>query len=219
MNKRTFEREVPDGYELRKHINANSKRIGLVFNLVSIALCAVVIFVSLAIFKIFESSPNPIFVFIGVFAGIVLMLAYMVLHELVHGIAYKISTGERLKFGISWSCAYCGVPNIYVYRKYALLAVLAPVVLFTVIFMPLMVLCILLTGGCRSEIATASYYALSVLLGMNIGGSAGDFYLAFLLLFKIKGKDTLIRDTGPEQYIYVRDFYENEKKEEWSGEA
>ena len=205
MNKRSFERDVPKGYKLSKHINAEEKLFGIVLNLVAIVLCAAVVFASVALFRRFAGASDIFYVFIGVGIGGILLLIYTVLHELVHGVAYKLATGERLKFGISWSCAFCGVPRIYVYRKYALIAVLLPVIFFTVILIPLMALCIVLSDGASSGFATVVYYALSIVLGMNIGGSSGDVFLAFLLFFKYRRSDTLIRDTGPEQYIYERD--------------
>ncbi len=206
MSKHSFEREVPDGYRLVKHINATAKLFGIVFNLVTILLSFTVIFSCAVIFRSFVDSPNSIYAFVGISVGGFLSLIYVVLHELLHGIAYKIATGEKLKFGLSWSCAFCGVPSIFVYRKYALLALLLPLVSFTLILLPLMAVCIIFVGGSHSLLATVAYYALSVLLGINIGGSTGDMYVAYLLLFKFKRSDTLIRDIGPEQYIYVRDF-------------
>ena len=48
------------------------------------------------------------------------------------------------------------------------------------------------------------YTALITLLGLHLGGCSGDIYFASLLLFKFKSPDTLARDTGPEQFIYVK---------------
>ena len=41
------------------------------------------------------------------------MVLYMVLHELTHGLFYKIFTHEKLKFGMTLTVAYCGIPRIY----------------------------------------------------------------------------------------------------------
>ena len=122
-------------------------------------------------------------------------LRQIVLHELVHGIAYKTLTGEKLTFGISWSCAYCGVPNIYTYRKTAIISVMAPLVVFSVLFV--IALAILYS------ISPLYYLAVAFVFGMHLGGCSGDIYVLYLLLTKFKNKKTLMRDTGPEQFFYI----------------
>ena len=132
---------------------------------------------------------------IAMMVFIVAMLAYIVLHELVHGIAYKWLTGEKLTFGISWSCAFCGVPNIYVKRRVALIACAAPLLVFSVIMLPLTVLL---------YFVDPLYYLLSALVfGLHLGGCGGDIYIILLMLFRYRNPETLVRDTGPEQTIYV----------------
>jgi len=124
------------------------------------------------------------------------MLAYIVLHELLHGLGYKITTHERLTFGISWSCAFCGVPKIYVYRKTAMIALILPLLTFTLILLPLSVLLFFY--------ASSVVYTLSVLLfAIHLGGCVGDIYVLLLLSFKYRSKFTLINDTGPMQTIYI----------------
>ena len=119
----------------------------------------------------------------------------MVLHELIHGAAYKKLTGEKLTFGMSWSCAFCGVPNIFTYKRCALISVLAPFVIFSLIFIPLTV---------ALYFVDTHYYLLSaLLLGLHLGGCCGDLYVSLLLLFKFKNKKLLMRDTGPEQFFYL----------------
>ena len=120
------------------------------------------------------------------------MFVYLVLHELVHGIVYKLMTREKLTFGISFSCAYCGVPDVFVTKKTALSALVAPFAVFTVAF--------------ALPIAFVGDYAalfLSFLLVLHFGGCSGDLYDMILLLFVIKG-DVLMKDTGPKQTFYVR---------------
>ena len=53
-----------------------------------------------------------------------MLVLYILLHELVHGAAYKLLTGRKLTFGLTLSVAYCGVPDIFVYRNAALAALL-----------------------------------------------------------------------------------------------
>ena len=121
------------------------------------------------------------------------LIVYLVLHELVHGAAYKLLTGQKLTFGLTLSVAFCGVPEIYVYRRASLIAVLAPFVVFTALGL---VLLAALPG------AWEKFFVLCF-LGLHIGGCSGDLYNTWLYLTKFKDPRTLTRDTGPVQTFYV----------------
>jgi len=193
-----FERALPDGYIAAYSINAKSKKIGLIFNLIAIMIMAVTLISALLPFitgnKEYVFNATDALIAYPVF--LLSMLAYIVLHELLHGLGYKITTHERLTFGISWSCAFCGVPKIYVYRKTAMIALILPLLTFTLILLPLSVLLFFY--------ASSVVYTLSVLLfAIHLGGCVGDIYVLLLLSFKYRSKFTLINDTGPMQTIYI----------------
>ena len=195
-----FEREIPEGYSLALYIDARKKKFGIIFNLIALLVMTATVGIALipilmggGIMQIFDTDPTV--VVIVYFSFIASIIIYTVLHELVHGAAYKMLTGERLTFGMSWSCAYCGVPNIYVYRGAALVAVCAPFVCFTLLLLPLTVW---LYG-----VNYLAYIAAAALLGVHLGGCSGDIYVLLLLLFRFKDKRTLVRDTGPEQFVYT----------------
>ena len=193
---KNYEKELPSGYTEALHINALDKKLGLVLNLAALVILAVVVL--LGLIPIFIGEPieyDSIMGFIASTVFIVAMLLYMVLHELVHGVAHKILTKEKLSFGISWSCAWCGVPNIYVYRRASLIALVAPLITFTVILLPLTVLL---------YFVSPYYYIVSLaILATHLGGCIGDIYMTFLLLTRFSDNAILVRDTGPEQYIYI----------------
>ena len=134
-------------------------------------------------------------VFAGLFVWLISMLAYIVLHELTHGLAYKALTKEKLAFGMSWSCASCGVPDIFTYRKTTMISVLAPFVVFTVVLLPLTVWLYFVNP--------LAYLGSAFLLGLHLGGCSGDLFVFGLLVCKFKDKRTLVRDTGPQQYFFV----------------
>ena len=123
------------------------------------------------------------------------MIFYIVMHELLHGIFYKLFTGEKLTFGASWSCFFCGVPKIYIYRRPAMIAAAAPLVFFTILLIPL--------TAWLYYVNYALYLLSAMILGLHLGGCAGDIYVILLFLFKFRGNKTLVRDTGPEQFFYV----------------
>lgn len=200
MKSQNFERELPDGYKLAKHINAKDVKLGLIFN----GICLLVLAAVLALAWIplagrdlsyLLTKDNFISLFVAWVVLIVVMIAYIVLHEMAHGIAYKALTGEKLTFGMSWSCAFCGVPSIYTYRRTAIIFLIAPLTVFTVIFLPLTV--------CLYFVNPIYYLLSAFMLGMHLGGCSGDIYCTLLFLFKYRDKKTLMRDTGPEQYLYV----------------
>jgi len=195
--KKNYELELPNNYEEVYHIDAKSKRIGVIFTIASLVILVVVMGICIipllldknVSFSFDESIFGPYFVFMLV------MVVYIILHELVHGIAYKVLTKQKLTFGLSWSCAFCGVPNIYCYRKTALIALVSPLIVFTLIFVPITILL---------YSVNPIYYIMSAfILGLHLGGCCGDIYMTWLLLTRFKSPKTLIKDTGPAQSIYV----------------
>ena len=196
-----FERELPSGYKQALYINAKDAKFGIIFNLIALAVLAVVMVLAvLALHMSDRLTPgimdmDPAEMLVAYFIFIAVMTAYIVLHELVHGIAYKRLTGEKLTFGMSWSCAFCGVPHIFTYRKTALIAVVAPFAVFTVLFIPILILLYFVNP--------LYYLMMAVIFGLHLGGCSGDLYVLYLLTAKFKDKKTLMRDTGPEQYFYV----------------
>lgn len=195
---KNYEKELPSGYTEALHINALDKKLGLILNIAALVIAAVVVLVGLI--PIFLSEPleydntKSFLVGIGFFLS---MIAYMILHELVHGLAYKLLTREKLSFGFSWSCAWCGVPDIYVYRRASLIALVAPLITFTLVLVPLSV--------CLYFVDCYIYIAALALFATHLGGCAGDIYMTLLLLTRYRDGAVLIRDTGPEQFIYIPD--------------
>lgn len=198
-----FKKELPSGYKQAFYINAKNAKFGIIFNLIALAVLVVVIALAVislhisdrAVPKFLEMGPLQLLSIYVVF--IVITSAYVVLHELVHGIAYKAQTGEKLTFGMSWSCAFCGVPHIYTYRKTALIAVVAPFAVFTLLFIPILILLYF--------VSPLYYMIMAVVFGLHLGGCSGDLYVLYFLTAKFKDKKTLMRDTGPEQFFYVHE--------------
>lgn len=196
--KKNFEYELPPRYTEAYMMDAKEKKTGLIMNGVALLIEIIILAIGIPLLFLkdnlsFELTlPELLIALILLFLS---MAVYIVLHELTHGVAYKLLTREKLTYGISWSCAFCGVPSIYVYRRSAIIALIAPLVLFTFVLLPI---CVSL------YFVHPLYYILSlVVLGMHVGGCSGDGFLTILFLFKFKSKDTLVRDTGPTQHIYV----------------
>ena len=195
MRAKNFHVELPEGYVQVYHINSKSKSTGLVFNLAALIMAAAVIVPGLVWGGIGGLDYRQ--ALLGGVIAVICFIAYLIAHELTHGAAYKLLTGHKLTFGITWSVAYCGVPDIFVTRRTALISLLAPFVLFSI------VLCCLAAG--MFFVDKVVYMAVIIVLGFHFGGCVGDLYTAVLLLFSLKDKKLLMRDTGPEQFFYAPD--------------
>lgn len=189
---KNYEKELPAGYREIYTIDASDKKIGLILNLIGGAIMAVLIALSIVVIR-----PGSILEGLTVLRWLVTMVAfaaYLVLHELTHGAAYKLLTGQKLTFGFTLSVAYCGVPDIYVYRRASMIALLAPFCVFTVVFGA----AVLLLQNPWDKLLAA------VLLSMHLGGCVGDLYDTGLYLFRFRDPRTLMRDTGPKQTFYCQ---------------
>ena len=196
MEGKTFERELPKGYKIATVMDASKGRFAVVFTLISF-LFLIVAVAAMALPFVFEPEDIDDFPYLSVsfLLGTVASFVYIVLHELVHGAAYKRLTGEKLTYGFTFTCAYCGVPKIFTYRRTALIAVLAPFVLFSLILIPALVV--------AYYVSFELYLALGVVFAMHFSGCSGDVYVAALLLFKYKDARVLMNDTGPKMALLV----------------
>jgi hypothetical protein len=198
----SFERALPENYKEVKYVNAKSVKFGLISNLIALIVwffITALLLIPLILNGAFDNiEPSYELMFKVFIFGVLFLIGnilYMVLHELTHGAVYKAMTKKRLTYGISWSCAYCGVPKLYVYRKTALLAILAPLILFSIIFGAMTLVCYF--------VSPLFYLLFATLFALHLGACAGDIYVAALLIFKFRDKRALIRDTGPEQFFYI----------------
>lgn len=189
---RTYEETLPEGYVTAKTVDAADKKFGMTVRTVSLAVTA-----SVAAASYFIIRPRDFF---HNFDGIVILIilsaaaAYLLLHELVHGAAYWLLTRRKLKFGVTAAAAYCGVPDVYVYRSCALTSLFAPLAVFIAAF-----------GGAAAVLENEWHkFFAAVLLAYHLGGCVGDIYNMILLLFRFRDRSTLMRDTGPKQIFYVK---------------
>lgn len=197
MNNKNYETDLPEGYQVVQYINAKSAKTGILFTILSlIPLLILLVFGIHLVNKVkggFDFDDQLLS--ISYLCSFVLIILYVILHELTHGIVYKVMTKQKLTFGLSWSCAFCGVPNIFVYRKTAILAVIMPFIVFNIIFIPITIWLFFVNSVLFVE-------ALFI-LGLHLGGCVGDLYVVYLLLVRYKDSSVLIKDTGPEQFFYT----------------
>lgn len=200
MNGKTFERDLPQGYKVDDVLYAEKGRFARMLT----ALYIISLFVAVGLLYLpFLLDPSSVRLDVRVgedrlpyyVVALVLTVVYVILHELVHGAVYKKCTGEKLTYGFAPTCAYCGVPKIFTYRKTAILAVLAPFVIFTVILVPALIACYFFNAGL--------YLALGIVFAMHLSDCSGDLYVAFLFAIKYKNNRTLMNNTGPKMAFFV----------------
>ncbi len=214
MEHTNFERELPVGYREDSRTDASNKKFATVLTVLTFAIAAALIVVALVLGKLIANIPedetasanqSDIAVTLGLVFGFIAFLPSIVIHELLHGLAYKRLTGEKLTFGVTLIAAFCGVPNIYVYRRTALISLLMPFTVFSAVLIPSGVIS-LIFAAYGSAAAYTVYIAVSVLFALHCGGCSGDLYVTYLFMTKYKDKSTLMRDTGPAQAYYVKDL-------------
>lgn len=195
-----FEEKLPENYRLVKTVDATKAPFAVVFNLLSLVMMVGAFAVLYFAFGTDVSLIKEQFLALPDFTKILALLllvvgfiVYIVLHELVHGVVYKAFTKRKLTFGVTMTCAYCGVPDVFVYRTASLCALLAPFVIFSIAFIVPMFF----------MQNTVWFLLLAALFAMHFGGCVGDLYITVLYVFKFRDGKTLMRDTGPVQTFYL----------------
>ena len=195
-----YYRELPQGYREVMVVDAkDNKKVAALFTVCSFVLGAIA-FLPILInlnggFRSVIKGESSRTVFITYLVAMASFIAYIILHELVHGAAYRALTHQKLTFGLTLTVAFCGVPDVYTSRKTALIALAAPFVTFTVIFIPLIIW--------LHSVNQLYYLFAGILFALHFGGCIGDLYMMYILLFKYKDPRTLMNDTGPKQTIYI----------------
>ena len=188
---KNFEFSLPSSYSLSLSLDAGKKQFSVKINKLAGVIAVVGVIWGFIWFTPFAYKDS--FRALDYFIFLAALLIYIPLHELAHGGAYKLLTRQKLTFGFKRTVAFCGVPNIYVYRKTALISLLTPFVLFTLVF----------GLGCAFTDGILRFF-MWILLSCHVSGCAGDLYDTYILLFRLKSPLTLMRDTGPMQEFYAK---------------
>ena len=202
---KSFEKELPSGYELVGTLDPKSKKgkligyVGLIIIIIGLVVGTLLIQFNRIVDAMHTMKSGHVWITLSIY--FVVLFLYIIVHELIHGLFYKIFTHQKLKFGMNGKVAYCGVPGIYVYRGPIIVILLAPCVILTIVFL-------------TSIFLVPNYlikFLLLVLLVIQFAGCIYDLYDVFLLLFKYQDHRTLIYDDGPTQKFYIPKGEQNEK--------
>lgn len=184
---------LPEDYGEIYSLNLQKdKRTAIIVNLLALAIAAVMA-VSMNFFvpvtSFFDMSGGIVRYFLRLAALIVLMVLYMVLHELVHGIAMKLCGTKRVKYGFTGLYAFAGSEDYYDKKSYIFIA-LAPIVLWGTVL-----------AAVNFFVPTEWFWIVYMIQLINISGAAGDLFAA--VKFSRMPKNILIQDSG----VSVRVFY------------
>ncbi len=117
-----------------------------------------------------------------------MLIAYIPLHELTHGIFMHALSGARPRYGLRLPYAYAGSDAYFDKLSHGVVA-LAPVTIWGV---ALQILCAALPEGW--------WWLIWAVQISNVSGSAGDIYCVIHLARM--PRDILVRDTGTRMTIY-----------------
>ena len=185
--------ELPEGYKEEKTVDINNSKTSIFITVLSLFLLVITI---VPIIIIGGGISNFRAYGFNSFLLLVLVIAYIFVHELLHGAVYKYLTHKKLKFGFNLLYAYCGVPNIYTSRKTALKATSAPFIIISLVVVPVL----FYFSVYQNYIL---FFTLGLFFSVHVSGCVGDLYIMYLLLFKYKDSRTLMNDTGPKMTIYI----------------
>lgn len=144
------------------------------------------------LFIIDLSNGLGIFLYILRFLVLVLgSIAYIVLHELTHGIFMKLFGAKKVKFGFTFVYAYAGTKDEYFKKWPYIVVALAPVTIFFVIFA---IICPFLVG-------TPWFWVVYFWQVQNIAGAMGDIIVS--ILFLRKPKNAYIKDEGASMQMFA----------------
>lgn len=153
---------------------------------VHIALTILVVLVALVLFL----REPPVGWQAPVLSLLLGMLVLLPVHELVHGLCFKLlgDPGIKVQFGFKNGCLYASAPGARLSPARVLVVILAPFVLLTPLAWAVVML---LTGD---------VLAAWLLVGFHAAGCAGDFYLAAVILRTAGVEDVEDTSTGVTLY-------------------
>ena len=188
-------KQLPEGYVFHQKIDLkeNKKQFWLVQGLCYGTFALFVAFgVVITVFG--NLAPNGFegpALFIMLLTWSVGYLVYIVLHELTHGVCMLAFSKQKIRFGASFTYAYCA-SDAYFNKKEYIITALAPVVVWGIVFA-------VLNAVFRIE---GWFWVIWMLQAGNIGGAMGDFFCTYKITHC--PKDVLVLDRGTDMTIYRR---------------
>ena len=185
-------KEFPVGYKKIFSVNLQKdKKIATIINVGAIliaVLMAVPMNFYIPISTLFDFTQGVKNYFTRFIVLMVSMIAYLIVHEAVHGVAMKICGTKKVKYGFTGLYAYAGSDDFYDKKSYIFIA-LAPVVLWGIV---------LAVVNCF--VSQNWFWVVYLIQISNISGAAGDIYVT--AKFSKMPDDILVTDCGVGMTVY-----------------
>ena len=184
---------LPDGYAQIAHIDLmKNKKEMLLVNIAALLIAAVMavpMHFHISFVTLFDLSDGLWLYFLRFVVMLGGICLYLVLHELVHGIAMKLCGTKKIRYGFTGLYAFAGSTDYYDRPHYRFIA-LAPVVLWGIV---LAVLNALVPAGW--------FWVVYIIQIANIYGAAGDFYVTVRMARM--PASLLVQDSGISMTVYA----------------
>ncbi|MCM1545344.1 MAG: DUF3267 domain-containing protein [Ruminococcus sp.] len=191
MKKRAKD-QLPEGYKEIFSVNLQKdKKTALGINLAAVAIMltmAIPMHFHVSAFTLFSMDDGLAMYVLRLGVLIAASVAYIILHELVHGVAMKLFGTEKVKYGFTGMYAFAGSSDYYDKASYIVIA-LAPIIFWGIVLAIINVL-----------VPTAWFWVVYFIQITNISGAAGDLYVTFK--FSKMPKDILVHDSGLGMTVY-----------------
>lgn len=119
-----------------------------------------------------------------------LMVLYMVLHELVHGVAMRFCGTKKVKYGFTGLYAFAGSDDYYDKKSYIFIA-LSPVIFWGVVIAII-----------NPFVSPEWFWIVYMLQVVNLSGAAGDLFVT--IRFSRFPKEILIKDYGVGMTVFSK---------------
>lgn len=186
---------LPQGYrEILSVDLQKNKKLMLLVNGIAIVLAGLMLAVGIRLVPVstlFDMSAGMGAYFARFGVLLVLLVLYMVLHELTHAAAMKLCGTKKVRFGFTGMYAFAGSDDYYPKLPYIAIA-LAPIVLLGIII-----------AVVNALVPESWFWVVYIVQITNISGAGGDLYVT--LRFAVLPGDILVRDYGVGMHVYSKE--------------
>ena len=191
---------LPQNYKEIFSVNLQKdKKTALFVNLTAVVIAlafGVPMHFYVPVTTLFDMEKGIINYFLRFLVLLVGSVAYIFLHEVVHGIAMKCFGTKKVKYGFTGIYAFAGSTDYYDKGSYIIIA-LAPIVVLGIILAII-----------NALVPYEWFWVVYFIQLSNISGAAGDLYVT--AKFSKFPQDILINDTGVGMTVYSQSTSEGE---------
>lgn len=181
--------QLPEGYREILHIDLQKdKKLMLIVNVLAIVVMVVMIGAAACFVPVTDLFTLDLWQLAVLCLG---YIAYMVLHELVHGIFMHRYSGTKVKYGFTGGYAFAASDAYYCRKHYTVIG-LAPIVIWGIVLVIL-----------NFAVPMSWFYVVYLIQAGNVSGAAGDLYVTWRL--KKLPEDILVYDTGVAMTVFSRE--------------